>query len=201
VLNSCLDILVLCRSSLLSIWFLVVLERTWFMSAWYTLIESYCTYISWMLLDSSLSLLNAIEGVRIPCLCILSKNTNIILYERTLGSFLISFRSPISLLSLYLVLSIWFFGSFDCFLLPLKFVLLVIYLQSVILNMVWAPPHIHIWIRAYDFTHSMRNAHFGEELVPYLSLNFFIHFGICCQWGRSLEGLREMALFLRLVCS
>jgi hypothetical protein len=171
------------------------------MSAWFTLIESYFTCISWMLLDSSLALLNAIEGVRIPCLCILFLNTNIILYARNLGSLLISFRSPISLLSLYLVLSNWFFGSFDCFLLPLKFVLLVIYLQSVILNMVWAPPHIHIWIRAYDFTHSMRNAHFGEELVPYLSLNFFIHFGIYCQWGRSLEGLREMALFLRLVCS
>jgi hypothetical protein len=102
-----------------------------------------------MLLDSSLALLNAIEGVRIPCLCILSSNTNIILYARTLGSFLISFRSPISLLSLYLVLSNWFFGSFDCFLLPLKFVLLVIYLQSVILNMVWAPPHMCIWLYSF----------------------------------------------------
>jgi hypothetical protein len=117
------------------------------------------------------------------------------------GASLFHLRSPIYLLSLYLVLSNWFFGSFDCFLLPLKFVLLVTYLQSVIHSMVWAPPHIHTWISAYDFTHSMRNAHFGEKLVPYLSLNFFIHFGICCQRGRSLEGLREMALFIRLVCS
>jgi hypothetical protein len=96
------------------------------------------------------------------------------------------------------------FGSLDhliAFFFHWSLFSLLFYLQSMILNMVWAPPHIHTWISAYDFTHSMINAHFGEELIPYLSLNFFIHFGICCQWGRCLEGLREMALLLRLICS
>jgi hypothetical protein len=71
--------------------FFGVLVRTWFMSVCFTLIDSSCTYISWMLLESSLSLLNDIEGVRIPCLCILFSNKNIIIYAQTFGGFLISF--------------------------------------------------------------------------------------------------------------
>lgn len=37
--------------------------------------------------------LNDIEEVRIPCLCILYSNAKILIYARTLGSFLISFRA------------------------------------------------------------------------------------------------------------
>ena len=109
MLISHLDILVLCRPSFLSFWFLVVLVRTWFMSAWFTFIASSCTHISWMVFGLKLVLisvlifyiyylylvcvLNDIEGVRIPCLCILYSNAIILIYARTLGSFLISFRA------------------------------------------------------------------------------------------------------------
>ena len=42
---------------------------------------------------SLVCVLNDIEGVRIPCLCILYSNAIILIYARTLGSFLISFRA------------------------------------------------------------------------------------------------------------
>jgi hypothetical protein len=77
----------------------------------------------------------------------------------------------------------------------------VILLQSLILNIVWFPPSICRWIRAFDSTHILRNAHLREELMVYWPSKFVAHFGTCCQWGRSLEGLREMVLYLRLVCS
>jgi formimidoylglutamate deiminase len=35
-----------------------------------------------------------------------------------------------------------------------------------------------------------------EGLILYWSSRFFFHFGTCCQWGRSLEGLGEMSWFL-----
>jgi hypothetical protein len=98
------------------------------------LIYECLVYFNWILLH--LYLLNAFGLKSVSSKCYRGSedsifvhiilNTNIILYAQTLGSVLISFRSPISLLSLYLVLSIWFFGSFDFFLLLLKFVLLVI---------------------------------------------------------------------------
>ena len=187
------------------------------MSARFTLVASSCTCISWMVFGLKLVLvkridfyqyymslvcvLNDIEGVRIPCLCILYSNAKIQVYARTLGSFLISFRSlfssyhdilfcPIHSLDLLIV-------CFICW----SFLNRVILLQSLIFNIVWFPPSIHRWIRAFDFTHIMRNAHLGEELVLYWPSKFLVHFGTCCQWGRSLEGLREMVLYLRLVCS
>ena len=42
---------------------------------------------------SRVGVLNDIEGVRIPCLCILYSNAKILIYARTLGSFLILFRA------------------------------------------------------------------------------------------------------------
>jgi hypothetical protein len=59
------------------------------------------TLISVLILLYSLMLmvvfLNDIEGVRIPCLCILYSNTiKIKIYAWTLGSFLISFKAPSS---------------------------------------------------------------------------------------------------------
>src|SRR4051812_39685845 len=99
------------------------------MSAWFTFIASSRTHISYLVsfglrivltsvfiyiysvyLDC---VLNNIEGVRIPCLCILYSNTIIKIYARTLGSFLISFRA--------LFVHLIFFGSLDCLLHPLKF--------------------------------------------------------------------------------
>ena len=132
--------------------------------------------------------LHDMEGVRIPCLCILNSNANILIYVWTLGSFLISFRA------LYLSYhDIFFcpFGSLIACFICWSFLYLVIYEQSLILNIVWIPSSIRHWICAFDFTHIMRNAHLGEELTLYWLSEFFTHFGTCCQWGRSLEGLRE----------
>ena len=187
------------------------------MSAWFTLIASSCTHISWMVFGLKFVLisvlilintlfilfcvLNDIEGVRIPCLCILYSNAKILNYARTLGSFLISFRA------LFLSYHDIFFcpiGSLDlliaCFI-RWSFLNYVIFLQSLILNIVCFPPNICRCIRAFDSTQFMINAHLGEELILYWPSKFVIHFGTWCQWGRSLEGLREMVLYLRLVCS
>jgi hypothetical protein len=38
-----------------------------------------------------------------------------------------------------------------------------------------------------------------EELVLYWPSKFGTHFVTCWQWGRSLDGLREMVLYLSLV--
>ena len=54
------------------------------------------------------------------------------------------------------------------------------------------PPCILHWICAFDFTHNLRNAHFMGELLLYWPSQFFTHFGNRCQWGRDLEGLREL---------
>ena len=70
-----------------------------------------------------------------------------------------------------------------------------------ILNMVWIPPFTRHWISAFYSTHFMRYAHLGEELILYWLFRFFVHFGNCWQWGRSLECLREMVLCLSLVCA
>ena len=69
-------------------------------------------------------------------------------------------------------------------------------LQSLILNIVWFPPSIRHWICAFDSTRIMRNAHLMEELSLYWPSKFFTHFGNWCQWGRSFEGLRELAFML-----
>ena len=39
-----------------------------------------------------------------------------------------------------------------------------------------------------------------EELSLYWPSRFFAHFGNGCQWGRSLEGLREFGLMLLALC-
>ena len=72
-------------------------------------------------------------------------------------------------------------------------------MQSLILNIVWLPSSIHHWICAFDSTQIMRSAHLGEELILYWPSKVFTHFGTCCQWGRSLEGLREFGLCLCFV--
>ena len=63
--------------------------------------------------------------------------------------------------------------------------------NPLILNIVWFPPSICHWICAFDFTQIMRNTHMLEDLSLYWPSRFFAQFGNGCQWGRSLEGLRE----------
>ena len=85
--------------------------------------------------------LHDIEGVRIPCLCILYSNANILNYARTLGSFLISFRT------LYLSYHDIFFcpiGSLIACFICWSFLHRVIFLQSLILNIVWFPSSIRL---------------------------------------------------------
>ena len=145
--------------------------------------------------------LNDVEGVRIPCLCILYSNAKIHICARTLGSFLISFRvlfrshhdilfCPIYSLDLLIACFICWSSLHH-----------IIFVQSLILSIVWIPSSIRHWICVFDSTHILRNAHLREELMVYWPSKFVAHFGTCCQWGRSLEGLREMVLYLRLVCS
>ena len=64
------------------------------------------------------------------------------------------------------------------------------------LNIVWISSFVHNWICAFDSTHNMRNAQIKKELILYWPSRFFFHFGTCCQWGRSLEGLGEVGWFL-----
>jgi hypothetical protein len=48
----------------------------------------------------------------------------------------------------------------------------------------------------------MRNAHVGEELILYWPSNFFLPISaIGANGGEVLEGLREMVLYLSLVCA
>ena len=132
----------------------------------------------------------------------------IIIYAQTLGSLLISFRALYfrSYHNIYLSFGIFVLssGSLDlliAFFIRWSFLLDDISLQSLILNMVWLPPNIFIWISAYVSTPFMRIAHFGVGFSLCWLFKLFIHFGTWCQWGRSLEGLREMVLFLSLVCA
>ena len=85
------------------------LVRIWSMSAWFSFIAYLCTHkLFWTkdFLDNRslyiVCVLHGMEGVRIPCLCILYSNANILNYVWTLGSFLNSFRAYISL--------IWYFS-------------------------------------------------------------------------------------------
>ena len=64
------------------------------------------------------------------------------------------------------------------------------------LNIVWISSFVRNWICAFDSTHNMRNAQIKEEPILYWLSRFFFHFGTCCQWGRSLEGLGEVGWFL-----
>ena len=75
------------------------LVRIWSMSAWFSFIAYLCTHkLFWTkdFLDNRslyiVCVLHGMEGVRIPCLCILYSNANILNYVWTLGSFLNSFR-------------------------------------------------------------------------------------------------------------
>ena len=75
------------------------------------------------------------------------------------------------------------------------------FLQSLILSIVWFLPTIRHWICAFDSTQIMRNAHDMDELSLYWPSKFFTHFGNWCQWGRSLEGLREFGYVFALCLS
>ena len=94
-----------------------------------------------------------------------------------------------------------FFGSlwFLCFLSWCRSYIMLLHFW--VLDMVWIPPIIHPWISSPNYTHFMSCAHLGEVLILCWLSTFFAHFGNCWQWGRSLEGLREILLSLRLVCS
>ena len=141
------------------------------MSAWFSFIAYLCTHkLFWTkdFLDNRslyiICVLHGMEGVRIPCLCILYSNANILNYVWTLGSFLISFRA------LYLSYRDIFFypiGSLIACFICWSFLFLVIYVQSLILNIVWIPSSIHHWICAFDSTQIMRHAHLGEDLILY----------------------------------
>ena len=107
--------------------------------------------------------------------------------------------------NIFILFGIFFLpiGSLDlliaCFIRWCFFTLLS-FCNLLILNIVWFPPSICHWIRAFDSTHIMRNAHILEELSLYWPSRSFAHFGNGCQWGRSLEGLREFGLLLLALC-
>ena len=89
--------------------------------------------------------LNDIEGVRIPCLCILYSNATIMIYARTLGSFLISFRA------LFVQLVLWIFWLLAS---SVEVSSPFYYLQSLILGIVWLPSiylslDTCIWFHSY----------------------------------------------------
>ena len=121
-------------------------------------------------------------------MCILYSNANIINCARTLGSFLILFRA---LYLSYHDIFVCPIGSLIACFICWSFLHHVVFVQSLILNIVWLPSSIRHWICAFDSTQIMRSAHLGEELTLYWLSKFFTHFGTWCQWGRSLEGLRE----------
>jgi hypothetical protein len=138
-------------------------------------------------------ILNAIEEVRIPFLCILYSNaTKIQIYAQTLGSFLISFKTLFWLLSSYVIVSnlllcvSWLLACF----IRWSFLHYVIFLQSFILNMVWLPPNTVNWINAHDFTHFMRNAHLGEELILYWPYKFLHPFWQLLPMGEKFRGFK-----------
>ena len=141
------------------------------------------------------------RGSEDSMLCTLYSNIKFWFVHVPWGASLFLFRT---MLCSYHNISFCPIGSLDlliaCFI-RWSFLLDDISLQSLILNMVWLPPNIFIWISAYVSTPFMRNAHFGEEFSLCWLFKLFIHFGTLCQWGRSLEGLREMVLFLSLVCA
>ena len=144
-------------------------------------------------------------GCHVCAYCIQMQILN---YAKTLGSFLILFRS----LSLddHIIISIFHLVSSFCQLvhwiiliacfISWCFSTLSSFCNLLILNIVWFPPSIRQWIHAFDSTHIMRNAHILEELSLYWPLRVFTHFGNRCQWGRSLEGSRELVLCF-LLCA
>ena len=103
----------------------------------------------------------------------------IIICAQTLGSFLILFRALYfqSYHNIYLPFGIFFLpiGSLDiliaCFIHWCSFTLLS-FCNLLILNIVWFPSSIRHWIRAFDSTHIMRNAHIMEELSLYWPSRF-----------------------------
>ena len=127
--------------------------------------------------------LNDIAGVRIPCLCILYSNATIIIYAWTLGSFLILFRALFVQLVLWIL---WLLASSVEVSSP--FILFAIFDPWYSLtSSKYLSFDLCIWFHSY-----YKNAYLGEELILYWPSNLVIHFGTWCQWGRSLEGLREM---------
>ena len=116
-------------------------------------------------------------------LCTLYWNRNHIC-ARTLGSSLLIFRT--------------FFGSFW---LLASFVEVSFYLIFIcnlwILNIVWSPFQLFVIGYVQLFSLILWEMHTLWGSSSYIGLlNFSSHFGNRCQWGRSLEGLREFGFML-----
>ena len=132
--------------------------------------------------------LNDIEGVRIPCLCILYSNANILNYVWTLGSFLISFRAPSLSYHDIFLLSNWIL---DCLLYLLKpsspcYLCAIFDPQYSLNSFKYSSLDMCIWFHSnYEKCTPWGGTH------TILAFWIFTHFGTCCQWGRSSEGLRE----------
>jgi hypothetical protein len=112
--------------------------------------------------------LNNIEGVMIPCLCTLYTLTQIEYFVHTpwgASSYYLEHPFGLIIISLFNL----FFGLFDCSLHLLKFIhrVILIFLQSLILNIVWFPSYICLCICACVFTYFFwictpfwRNSHY-----------------------------------------
>ena len=143
--------------------------------------------------------LHDIEGVRIPCLCILYSNANILNYVWTLGSFLISFRVLYLSYHDVFLLSNWIF---DCLLYLLKLSSPCYHFAIfLILNIVWIPSSIHHWICAFDSTQIMRNARLGGGTHTILAFWIFHPFWHLLPMGEKFRGFKGMVLYLSLVCA
>jgi hypothetical protein len=68
-------------------------------------------------------------------------------------------------------------------------------LQSLIPNMVWLPPNIVNWISVNDFTHFMRNAYIGEELILYWPSKFLHPFWQSLPMGEKFRGFKGNGLY------
>ena len=66
----------------------------------------------------------------------------------------------------------------------------VIFMQSLVLNIVWLPSSIRHWICAFDFTHIMRNAHIMGELLLYWPSKFFLLFRQSMPMGEKFRGFK-----------
>ena len=142
--------------------------------------------------------LHDMEGVRIPCLCILYSNANILNYVWTLGSFLISFRA------LYLSYHDIFFLSnwiFDCLLYSLKlsspcYLCAIFDPQYSLTSFKYSSLDMCIWFHSYY-----------EKCTPWggthtiLAFWIFHPFWHLLPMGEKFRGFKGMVLYLSLVCA
>jgi hypothetical protein len=111
--------------------------------------------------------LNDIEGVNIPCLCKLYKSAKNLIYAQTSGSFLISFGALFYSFDDIFFCPIGSLGLLIACFIRWSFLHRATFSQSLILNIVWFNPIIYHYIRAFDSTQVMRNAHIVKELKLY----------------------------------